>query len=242
MTTAPQSPLNGSLPHPDLGVGAAATEADDSLMMREYEAPEGRGQMRRSVVSGASFPKAELLRCVISPQNQLVFDAPQKLPGRGYYIESARELIETAIKKRLFSRAARREIRISPEFLAMIEDNLLQRSLSLIGMARRSGKAVMGYDKVIERLHRGEVGLLIQARDAASGGRDKIKAAGRGITEVSILTTVELAQIFGRDRVVHVAISSGLLAERLEIALNHLQQLRRGKDGCVDENLTVESR
>ncbi|MCX8501199.1 MAG: DUF448 domain-containing protein [Alphaproteobacteria bacterium] len=221
---------------------APSVDGAVALMMLEYERPEERGVMRRSVASGESLPKKLLLRFVVAPNNELVFDPQQRLPGRGYYIESARVLIEQSLKKRLFSRAARRDIRISPEFLAMIEDNLLQRCLSLIGMARRGGMAVMGYDKVVEKLNRGGVGLIIQARDAAIGGRDKIRHAGRGIPEFSILASDELAQIFGRDRVVHVAISSGKLAEGLKIALNHLQQLRPCEDGCVEENLTVESR
>ena len=196
-------------PESDLDAAQQETVGLDADLSFVYGEKEEKGLLRRSVASGESHPKTHLLRCVVSPDGELVFDAPQKLAGRGYYIESNRDLIELAIKKRLFSKAARRDIRIPAEFLAKIEDNLLQRSLSLIGLARRAGKAVMGYDKVVEKLSRGEVGLLIQASDAATGGRDKLKATARSIAEFAVLTTDDLAQIFGRDRVVHVAIGGG---------------------------------
>ncbi|MDI9408022.1 MAG: DUF448 domain-containing protein [Candidatus Pacebacteria bacterium] len=217
-----------SLPRPESELEAAGPEgalAEGDLSL-SYGDKEEKGLLRRSVASGESHPKNELLRCVVSPTGELVFDAPQKLLGRGYYIESNRDLIEQAIKKRAFSRAARRDIKIPAEFLAKIEDNLLQRCLSLIGLARRAGKAVMGYDKVVEKIGRGEIGLLIQASDAASGGRDKLKAAARNIAEYAVLTTDELAQVFGRDRVVHVAIGGGKLAQNLKISLSQLEQIR----------------
>ena len=225
---------SASLPHSssemDSVLAESAGTGEEAALPFVDGDKEEKGLLRRSIVSGESHPKGELLRCVVSPSGELVFDAQQKLVGRGFYIESDRDLIEQAIKKRLFSKAARREIRIPAEFLAKIEDNLLQRCLSLIGLARRAGKAVMGYDKVVEKLARGEVGLLIQASDAASGGRDKLKASARTIAEYSVLTTDELAQIFGRDRVVHVAIGGGKLAENLKISLSQLQQIRHKND------------
>jgi uncharacterized protein len=92
-----------------------------------------------------------------------------------------------------------------------VEALLVQRCLDAIGLARRAGLAVAGFEKVRDAELTGKAALLLLALDGAEGGRRKIRAFGRSLPVAIILTAAEMGAIFGRDRVVNVAIGDGRL-------------------------------
>ena len=59
-----------------------------------------------------SKPQIELVRIVLDAANSAVLDESGNMPGRGAYICKSQDCIEKAIKKRAFSRAFRREVKI----------------------------------------------------------------------------------------------------------------------------------
>jgi ribosomal protein L30E len=88
-------------------------------------------------------------------------------------------------------------------------------------LARRSGHAVAGFEKVGQEMRAGRVGLLLAASDGAENGRQKIAGLARGLdlgVEIMTgLTAGELGVAFGRDHVVHAAMGPGALAERVRL-------------------------
>ncbi|MBC7950697.1 MAG: RNA-binding protein [Rhodospirillaceae bacterium] len=184
------------------------------------------GPNRRCIVSALVRPKGELLRFVVSPTDEVVPDLEQRLPGRGIWLSARRDVVNTAVAKRLFAKAARRKV-VAPEDLAdRIEAMLLRRCLDILGLARRAGHAVTGFEKVKAELKAGRVMALVEARDAAEDGKGKLRALARGVTGenagdsgglpvVELFDAVELGTPFGRDQAVHVALAPGGLARRL---------------------------
>ena len=65
--------------------------------------------------------------------------------------------------KRLFARAARRPIVLPPGLADRVESLLAQRCCDAIGLARRAGLAVAGFEKVAEAIRAGKVGLVLSA-------------------------------------------------------------------------------
>ncbi|GFZ84074.1 hypothetical protein GCM10011497_11200 [Elstera cyanobacteriorum] len=207
-------------------------EADDAF-------PD-HGPARRCVATFAVLPKAELLRCVVAPDGSLVPDLDGKLPGRGLYVTPDRAAIETALKKRAFAKAAKRSVQVPDDWADRLAGLIAVRCGSLLGLARRAGQAVIGYDQAESWIRAGRAALLVQACDAAAGGRSKLSslfAAARAQSgrpsrpenpgrEWSLLTAAELAAPFGRDHLVHVALSSGGLALRLDAEFARLSRLR----------------
>ena len=126
-----------------------------------------------------------------------------------------RETVERAVAKRLFARAARRPVIMPPGLADRVECLLVQRCCEAIGLARRAGLAVAGFEKVSEAIRAGKVGLLLSALDGAEGGRNKIRAHGRGLALAAVLSSAEMGGVFGRDHVVHVALARGSLSSRL---------------------------
>ncbi len=128
--------------------------------------------------------------------------------------------------KRLFARAARRPVATPPELADRVESLLARRCVDALGLARRAGLAVAGFDRVGEALRRGGAALLLCALDGAEAGHRKLAALGRDLPVARVLTAAELGAAFGHERIVHVAVAGGALCQRLRLDLSRLAGLR----------------
>ncbi len=188
------------------------------------------GPQRRCIVTGDRIDKETLIRFVVAPDGALVPDLAGTLPGRGLWVTANQAHVREAVKKRAFDRAARRSVRLPTEtvdaFVMLLERLLATRCGEMIGLARRAGLGVSGYEKVAQALRHGRTGLLLAASDGAAGGRGKIAALGRDLPIVDLMSAAELGHAFGRDHVVHAMISSGKLAARLRQEARRLSGFR----------------
>jgi len=174
------------------------------------------GPLRRCLVSRESFPRETMLRFVLGPDNELVFDAPATLPGRGMWLSASAIVVEQALRRGVFPRAAKTQVKIPPDLRSRTEISLLKRLTELLGLARRSGNAIAGFEKAREWLDSGKAGLVVQAEDGSLDERARF-IGGRKIPVVAALSAATLAKIFGRDHVVHVAVANGRLAHMIEV-------------------------
>jgi uncharacterized protein len=194
------------------------------------------GPLRRCIVTGERLAKEAMIRCVVGPDNSIVPDVGAALPGRGLWLTSRRDIVAVAMKKRAFDRAARRSVTVPADLADRIELLLVQRCREAVGLARRSGKAVAGFEKVGQAIRKGGVGLVLAASDGAEGGRQKVAGIAPGLAVMDRLSAAELGAAFGRDHVVHGAIGSGALAVRLQIDADRLAGFRaRIEAAAADE-------
>src|SRR5512143_573303 len=82
---------------------------------------EPAGPLRRCLVTREVKPKAELLRFVAGPDGALVFDPAEKLPGRGLWLSARRDIVDLAIAKGLFSKAAGQRVSVPADLAGQIE-------------------------------------------------------------------------------------------------------------------------
>ena len=164
----------------------------------------------------------------MGPAAELVPDVAANLPGRGLWLTPRRDTLARAVAKRLFARAARQPLSVSADLADRIEGLLAQRCCDAIGLARRAGLAVAGFEKVCEAVRAGKAALLLSALDGAEGGRGKIRALGRGLPLATVLTAAEIGAVFGRDHVVHVAVGGSQLSTRLIADAEKLAGFRSG--------------
>jgi hypothetical protein len=170
------------------------------------------GPTRRCLVTGEERPKAELVRFVVGPDGAVVPDIDGRLPGRGLWTLAKRDIVAAAVAKRLFSRAAKGPAAADPGLSARVEALLVQRCLATLGLARRAGQAVGGYEKVRGWVERGACGALVIA---AGAGSERRRLSHNGIPTVDVLTAAELGGVFGRDDLTYAAVARGELARRL---------------------------
>ena len=193
------------------------------------------GPQRRCIVTGERLAKETMVRCVVGPDGSIVPDVGAALPGRGLWLTSRRDIVAAAVKKRAFDRAARRSVTIPADLADRIEMLLVQRCREAVGLARRSGKAVAGFEKVGQAIRKGGVGLLLAASDGAHDGRHKVAAMAPGLPVMDRLNAAELGAAFGRDHVVHGAIGAGALAVRLQVDAARLAGFRASADTAAAE-------
>lgn len=191
---------------------------------KSHEQPE-----RRCIVTGEVQPKRGLIRFVVGPDNLIVPDLAEKLPGRGIWVAADRAALEKAATKGLFSRAAKAQVNAPGDLAGLVETALARRVVELISLARKSGKAVAGFEKVKGWLAEGRAKVLLQASDGSERGKGKLwtPTGGRWF---GCLTASELGLSFGRDHVIHGALAAGGLTDKVILEAGRLTGLR-GHDG-----------
>jgi predicted RNA-binding protein YlxR (DUF448 family) len=189
----------------------------------EQDDPPESGPLRRCIVTRDSLPKERMIRFVLGPGREVVPDLAGKLPGRGMWLSARGDVLERALSRGAFMRAARGPVTLPSDLRARIEDGLRARIRDLLGLARRAGQAVSGWQAGREWLLAGRAGLLVQALDGSPAERARF--GGRGLPVVAPLSAAELGVVFGRDHAVHVVVSPGRLAEAIRIEAERLAGL-----------------
>ena len=183
------------------------------------------GPERKCLATGEVQPKYGLIRFVVGPDEQVVPDVAGKLPGRGMYVAADRDALDTAVKKKLFSRGAKRQVTVTDDLVDEVERQLARRVVDLIALSRKGGRAVAGYEKVKNMLALEEAQVLLQAVDGSGRGKSKLSTPHFG-TYVGWLTADELGLAFGRQTVIHAALASGGLTKRVVEEANRLRGVR----------------
>ena len=190
----------------------------EPLTAPAYATLAAASRERRDIVSGEVMVEARLIRFVASPDGGVVPDLARKLPGRGLWVAANRGAVETAVKKGLFARAAKAQLRAPQNLAVQVELLLLRRVLAGLGMARRAGQLVSGFEKVAAAIASGKAAWLVEARDGATDGRRKILALARrqpgNLGLLGLYTAAELGLALGRENVIHTAFLAGRAVER----------------------------
>lgn len=184
----------------------------------------------RDLASGEVRPRETMIRFVAGPDNRVVPDLAGRLPGRGLWVAADRTSVETVAKKGLFSRSARTALKASPDLAAQVEALLLKRLLDGLGLARRAGDLVTGFEKVVSTVGEGRAAWLVEATDGAPDGRRKVLSALRRASPspglVGLWTGEELSLALGGENVIHTAFLVGRGADRWTFDVQRLSGFR----------------
>lgn len=211
-------------------------------MARGGHNKDDRGEAeRKCIVSGEVQPKAGLIRFVVGPDNQVYPDVLGKLPGRGMYVTAERHALEAASKGQ-FSRSAKQPVTVPDGLANEVERQLARHTVDLIALTRKSGRAVCGFEKVKGWLAGGErVRVLVQASDGSERGKTKLWTP-EGARYFGCLTAAELGLAFGRQSVIHGALATGGLSNRVVEEATKLRGLREVSGGDTAAEKDKEAR
>jgi predicted RNA-binding protein YlxR (DUF448 family)/ribosomal protein L30E len=168
------------------------------------------GTERTCALTREVKPVSELIRFVVGPDGAVVPDVKRKLPGRGLWVTGTRSAIERAVKRTVFARGFKREVRAAAD-LADTVDQLLERAaLDALAVAAKAGLVAAGFAKVEAALNKGEALALIHASDAAAEGRRKLKTPDdSGVVVIDDFSGARLDLALSRPNVVHAALLAG---------------------------------
>ena len=182
------------------------------------------GPERRCIATGETQPASGLIRFVIGPDDLVVPDLGERLPGRGIWVTATRDAVETAIRKGLFAKAARAKAVAGEGLADEVEALLAKRAAAVLGLARKAGALVTGFEKVLAEISAGRLAILIEARDGSEDGMRKLAGAMKSRyaalqkTPAPILRPLwgdEMDLALGRANVVHAALSAGSMERKV---------------------------
>jgi len=173
----------------------------------------------------------QVVRYVLSPDGEILVDYRRKLPGRGAYTCLDRSCITTAVRRNQFDRAFKGRVKHAVgegELIANLSGQILERIVALLGMARKSGKAVAGSNLVLGALGgHGRIALVLLAEDVSDGIADKVigKAGRMNIPCFRLLNKDSMGQVMGKGERSVVALVTGPLAEAILLELVRYKQI-----------------
>jgi len=213
----------------------------------------GNEPERRCILTGDHGSRGDLLRLAISPDGLVLPDALARAPGRGAWIGVSRSQLETAIAKGKLKGALARafkgaELTIPADLPERIEIALRRAFTDRLGLEMKTGKLLVGSDRIAEHARGGMVEWLAHASDAGEDGSRKLDQAWRvGLDEEGSgrqgltlpLDRAALSVALGRDNVVHLALTDRDAAARLEVPLARLLRflgLAEGSEQAIGDD------
>jgi len=195
---------------------------------------------RSCIVSGDVKPKDDLIRFVCGPDGQVVPDLKSELPGRGVWVTARFLDVDEAEKRNLFSRAFKSKLDLEEGLAERTGELLLRSAISWLSMANKSGSLTCGRAKVERALNKGNLALLIEAKDASEDGKKKLRSLKRAFERetghecetVSSFTIEQLSLALGRENVVHAAITNRHMAEKFLEVITRLEKYTKAEEAA----------
>jgi predicted RNA-binding protein YlxR (DUF448 family) len=180
---------------------------------------EGRRGVERScALTREAKPLAELIRFVAAPDCAVVPDIKRRLPGRGVWVTARRAAIDEAVRRNVFARSLKREVRAAADLGATVERQLEAAALDALAIVHKAGRVAIGFTRTEAALADDPVVAVLNASDGAADGARKVAAAvarrqasenAGEIPIVAAFTSAQLDLALGRSNVVHAALLAG---------------------------------
>jgi predicted RNA-binding protein YlxR (DUF448 family) len=211
-------------------------ETGDELDRGPSAAGQEHTSKRFCALTRTARPVDELIRFVVGPAGEAVPDIKRKLPGRGIWITATSEAVEEAIKRKLFARGFKRDVRVDTDLAGTTGQLLARAALDALAIAGKAGQVVSGFAKVEAVINRGEAIAVIHAADAAEDGKRKIdgvlrremKKNPRDIPIIAAFSGGQLDLALNRLNVVHAALLAGPVSDTFIARTKRFERFRTG--------------
>ena len=169
--------------------------------------------LRKCILSGEISDKAGLLRFTLTPDNQVIPDFKKKLPGKGMYVKNSKQALSTAVAKNLFSKAAKRPVKVDAGLVELTENLLRKKGLDTISLARKAGVLLTGMEKVLEAIKKDKVAFVLEAKGAGDDGHKRILGAAKNLEIFNLYDVEELDKALDKVNTVHIAFLKSEMAK-----------------------------
>ena len=236
------------------GIDAPETDAGPPRAGKGGASGSGRSdQERRCIATMQRRSPSHMIRFVVAPDGVVTPDIAARLPGRGGWVTASREAVELAATRGAFPRAFKRQVTVPAGLADQVEALLVRRCLDMLGMTKRAGDLILGFEQVREAIRNAPPGCLIAAADASEDQRGKVLGLAKAIygpdlggdlddeagepSEIDdfgqlppvagCFSGVELGMALGRERVIHACLKLGPIAHAWMGELGRLSGFRR---------------
>ncbi len=197
---------------------------------------EDEGSLRTCVVTRARLAPDELLRFVLAPEGVVTPDLRRKLPGRGVWVETSRDAVAEAIRRKAFTRGFKAPANASADLPELVEALLTKDVLQSLAMANKAGQVFAGAFKVEAEIAEKAPAALIEASDGSRDGARKIANAlmrrwpdeAAKTPRIEFFDSSQLDLALGRANVIHAALRKGAASEAFLARCRRLARYRAG--------------
>ena len=176
-----------------------------------------------------------MIRLVVDPEGTIVPDIAGDLPGRGHWLTADAAVFHKALEKDRLKKAVGRHTdrpvtvpaNLREQTVALLRDKLL----SLLGLARRTGVALAGFDAISRAAGKGaDIALLFEATDGAADGKRKLQARLGSAPAVEIFDKAALSRAVGRENVTHLGLKRSRLTDKIQLEMTRLAGLETARE------------
>ena len=185
---------------------------------------------RQDLVTRQVLDESRLIRFVAGPDSTVYPDLARKLPGRGLWVAADRASVDAAVKKNMFARAAKAPLKPAADLSDMVEKLLAKRCLDQLGLARREGVLISGFEKSAAAIRGGKAAWMLEASDGSPDGRNKLIALARHVSPApkicGAFSADELSLALGLENAIHAVLLQGGRADRWTLEVQRLAGFR----------------
>ena len=179
----------------------------------------------------------QLIRFVVGPENEVVPDLQEKLPGRGVWVMNDKKLVQQAIDKNLFASGFKATVNFCDDLIENIENLMLRNIQNGLSIAKKAGLVIGGFSKVESLARSGEISVLFHASDGKGDGLEKMKSAlnsghlaggykKRIPQAFTALSSSRLDLALGASNSVHIAVLKGGAGGSLKMQIRRYDSFR----------------
>lgn len=215
------------------------------MLLEDKDPVDGEMNGRMCIVTREKSERdsEDFLRFVAAPDGTVIVDLKRDLPGRGCWVKAERALVDKAVAKKLFGRAFKRDVTVSPTLGADVDKLLSAQLAGMMNLSRKAGQFITGSSKVDNAVRSGQAIAVFHASDAAADGVRKIDQARKAwhlgmeteaeIPSFRLFTTAEMEVLMGQNAFIHAAALAGQAAEGVVKRANILDWYRNGKNSMT---------
>ena len=146
------------------------------------------------------YPSENMIRFVLFPDNRYTLDLNHEFQGKEFFVLASKS---TLARVKDFVGDIDKEPQVD-NLVLRIDSIIVKRIVSLIALARKSGKVILGYDKIQRLLLRNKIELLLQAKDGSESRRGGLALPKNQKHRVYCLSQKELGIPFRKDNVSNI--------------------------------------
>ena len=193
---------------------------------------------QKCMVTSRNLPDSQLVRFVLDPNQEVVVDLKNKLPGQGVWITASQSIVREAVTSGLLKQYFGEKTSTSLDLPHIVATLLTADSLRTLSLAKKAGQIISGFNNVKKALQNRGVMALIHANDATDNGLKKIAGTSLAVQttgETEIVTIArfnrsELGLALGQANVVHAALLRSEIGRKLVSAVMKLDRYLQTKD------------
>ena len=147
------------------------------------------------------YPSENMIRFVLFPDNKYTIDLNYEFQGKEFFVLASKSSLQRI--KDFVGDKYEKEPQVE-NLVPRIDSIIVKRIISLIALARKSGKVILGYDKIQRLLLRNKIELLLQAKDGSESRRGGLTLPKNQEKRVYCLSQSELGIPFRKENVSNI--------------------------------------